>query len=76
MKFSLFGFMFGMWGLILVGGGIAVTVLGPFTVSGFGEFDMFISSIIKAIIAIILVIIWILILTKLKNWIFKKEIKS
>jgi amino acid permease len=68
--------MFGMWGLILVGGGIAVTVLGPFTVSGFGEFDMFISSIIKAIIAIILVIIWILILTKLKNWIFKKEIKS
>jgi len=76
LKFSLFGFMFGMWGLILVGGGIAVTVLGPFTVSGFGEFDMFISSIIKAIIAIILVIIWILILTKLKNWIFKKEIKS
>ena len=76
MKFSLFGFMFGMWGLILVGGGVAVTVLGPFTVSGFGEFDMFISSIIKAIIAIILVIIWILILTKLKNWIFKKEIKS
>ena len=75
MKFSLFGFMFGMWGLILVGGGIAVTVLGPFTVSGFGEFDMFISSIIKAIIAIILVIIWILILTKLKNWIFKKELK-
>ncbi len=68
--------MFGMWGLILVGGGVAVTVLGPFTVSGFGEFDMFISSIIKAIIAIILVIIWILILTKLKNWIFKKEIKS
>jgi len=76
LKFSLFGFMFGMWGLILVGGGVAVTVLGPFTVSGFGEFDMFISSIIKAIIAIILVIIWILILTKLKNWIFKKEIKS
>ena len=68
--------MFGMWGLILVVGGVAVTVLGPFTVSGFGEFDMFISSIIKAIIAIILVIIWILILTKLKNWIFKKEIKS
>ncbi len=65
-----------MWILILVGGGIVVTILGPISVSGFGEFDMFIGSIIKAIVAIILVVIWILILSKLKNLIFKKEIKS
>ncbi len=65
-----------MWILILVGGGIAVMVLGPFSVSGFGEFDWFVASTIKAIVAIILVVIWILILSKLKNWIFKKEIKS
>ncbi len=76
MKSGLFGFLFAMWILILVGGGIVVVILGPITVSGFGEFDMFIGSVIKAIIAIILVVIWILILSKLKNLIFKKEIKS
>jgi len=76
LKSSLFGFLFGMWILILVGGGIAVTILGPFSISGFGELDWFIGSVIKAIVAIILVIIWILILSKLKNWIFRKEIKS
>jgi len=37
---------------------------------------LLLTSILKAIIAIILVIVWILILSKLKNWIFKKEIKS
>ena len=75
MKSGLFGFLFAMWLLILVGGGIVVTILGPISISGFGEFDMFVGSVIKAIIAIILVVIWILILSKLKNLIFKKEIK-
>jgi len=64
-----------MWGLIIVGGGIIVTVLGPISISGFGEFDWFIASVIKAVIAIVLVVIWILILSKIKNRIFKKEIK-
>jgi hypothetical protein len=64
-----------MWGLIIVGGGIIVTILGPISISGFGEFDWFIASVIKAVIAIVLVVIWILILSKIKNWIFKKEIK-
>ena len=64
-----------MWILILIGGGIVVTLLGPITMSGFGDLNWFIASVIKAIIAISLVIIWILILSKLKNLIFKKEIK-
>ena len=64
-----------MWGLIIVGGGIVVTLLGPITISGFGEFNWFIASVIKAIIALVLVVIWILILSKVKNLIFKKEIK-
>jgi len=64
-----------MWGLIIVGGGIVVTILGPISISGFGEFDWFIASVIKAVIAIVLVVIWILILSKVKNLIFKKEIK-
>ena len=76
MKFGLFGFLFAMWVLMLAGGGIVVTLLGPITLSGFGEFNWLITSIIKAIVVISLVIIWILILLKLKNWIFRKEIKS
>jgi len=76
MKSGLYGFLFAMWILILLGGGILVMILGPISISGFGQFDMLIASIIKAIVAIVLVIIWILILSKLKNWIFRKEIKS
>jgi len=76
LKIGLFGFLFGMWLLILLGGGIVVTVLGPISITGYGSLDWFLSSSIKAVIAIILVIVWILILSKLKNWIFKKEISS
>jgi len=64
-----------MWILILTGGGILVAILGPFSISGYGDFDLLLTSIVKAIIAIILVVIWILVLSKLKNWIFKKEIR-
>jgi hypothetical protein len=67
--------MDGIYDLIIIGGGIVVTLLGPISISGYGEFNWFIGSVIKGIIAIILVIIWILILSKLKNWIFKKELK-
>jgi hypothetical protein len=75
LKSDLFGFLFSMWVLIIVGGGILVTILGPISISGFGELDWFIASMIKAIIALVLIVIWILILSKLKNWIFKKELK-
>lgn len=76
MKMGLFGFLFAMWALIITGGGILVTILGPFSISGYGDFDLLLTSILKAVIAIILVVIWVLVLSKLKNWIFKKEIKS
>jgi hypothetical protein len=75
LKIGLFGFLCVMWILILAGGGILVTILGPFSISGYGNFDLLLTSIIKAIIAIVLVVIWILVLSKLKNWIFKKEIR-
>jgi len=65
-----------MWILILIGGGIVVTILGPISIEGFGEMNSLISSGVKAIIAITLVIIWIFVLSKLKNWIFKSEIKT
>lgn len=64
-----------MWVLIIAGGGIMVTILGPFSIQQFGEFHWIIASGIKVTVALVLVIIWILILSKLKNLIFKKEIK-
>ncbi len=75
MKSGLYGFLFAMWGLIIIGGGIMVILLGPFSIQQFGDFHWIISSGIKVIIALILVVIWILILSKLKNYIFKKELK-
>lgn len=73
---GLYGFLFAMWILILAGGGIIVTILGPISISGFGELNWIIASTIKGVIAVSLVIIWIFILLKIKNWIFRKEIKS
>ncbi|MFB1006123.1 MAG: hypothetical protein QMC57_00530 [Nitrosopumilus sp.] len=61
--------------MIILGGGIIVVLLGPFTIQQFGNFHWIIASGIKVTIALLLVIIWILILSKLKNWIFKKELK-
>ena len=63
-----------MWVLIIIGGGIMVGLLGPLSLKQFGDFPWIISSGIKSTFAIILVTIWILILSKLKNWIFKKEL--
>ena len=76
MKSGLYGFLFAMWALIIIGGGIMVILLGPFTIQQFGDFHWIVESGIKVAIALILVVIWILILSKLKNWIFKKELNS
>ncbi len=73
---GIFGFLLAMWILILIGGGIVVTILGPISITGYGNLNWIISSTIKAVIAISLVVLWIFILLKIKNWIFRKEIKS
>lgn len=75
MKSGIYGFLFVMWALIILGGGIIVVLLGPFTIQQFGNFHWIIASGIKVTIALLLVLIWILILSKLKNYIFKKELK-
>jgi hypothetical protein len=75
LKFGLYGFLLAMWSLIIIGGGIMVVLLGPFTIQQFGDFHWIITSGTKVSIALGLILIWILILTKLKNWIFKKELK-
>ena len=76
MRSGLYGFLFAMWGLIIIGGGIMVVLLGPFSIQRFGDFHWLLGSGIKVTISLILVVIWILILSKLKNWIFKKELNS
>ena len=65
-----------MWVLLLIGGGILVAILGPISITGYDNFNSIISSSLKAVIAIILVIVWIFVLSKIKNWIFQKQIKS
>ena len=76
MKGSIFIFIFAMWILILIGGEIAVVVLGPLSITGFGDFDLILSSGVKAVIAISMVILWIFVLSKMKNWMFHKKIKG
>jgi len=71
----IFLFIFAMWILIIVGGGIAVLILAPITISGYGELDLIFSSGIKAVISIGLVVVWIFILSKIKNWIFRTHVK-
>jgi len=62
-----------MWLLMILGGAIVVVVLGPISISGYGDFDYFLTSGLKATVAIILVFLWIVILSKLNNLIFKKQ---
>ncbi len=73
---SVYTFIFVMWILIILGGGISILILAPISISGYGEFDQILSSGIKAIIAFVLVVVWIFILTKIKNWIFETELKD
>jgi hypothetical protein len=72
---SIFVFIFAMWILMIIGGGIAVLILAPITISGYGDFDLIFSSAIKAVISIGLVVTWIFILSKVKNWIFHSQLK-
>lgn len=73
----MYSFIAIMWALILAGGGILVMLVSQISISGYGEqMDFLIASAIKAVIAIVLVVLWIIVLTKLKNKIFQKQIRS
>ncbi len=71
----IFTFIFAMWILMILGGGILILTIAPISISGYGDLDMILSSGLKAIIAIILVIVWILILSKMKKAIFHGMLK-
>ena len=44
MSSGLYGFLFAMWSLIIIGGGIMVVLLGPFTIQQFGDFHWILAS--------------------------------
>ena len=72
MNLSLFSFIFSMWILIIIGGGLMVLFIGPLSFSGYGEFNPLINSGVKVLIAMVLIFIWVFALLKIKNWIFRK----
>ena len=76
MRAQIYSFIFLMWVLMLVGGGLMVVFIGPFSLGDFGGIDPIIFSGIKVGIALVLIFIWVLILTKVKNWVFRSQIKS
>ena len=74
MAIKIYSFIFVMWILMLVGGGLVVIFVGPFTLAP--DIDPIITSGIKVLIALFLIFIWLFTLTKVKNWIFKSQVKS
>ena len=75
MSLAIFSFIFAMWILIIVGGGLMVLFVGPLSFSGDGALDPLINSGFKVLIAMILIFIWVFALLKIKNWIFRKIVK-
>ena len=76
MNTKIYSFIFVMWILMLIGGGLITLVIGPFSLGGISNIEPIILSGIKVGIALILIFVWVLILTKVKNWIFKSQVKS
>ena len=74
MNVKIYSFIFVMWILILIGGGIVIKLVGPISLSE--DIEPIITSGVKVFLALFLIFIWVFILTKIKNWIFKTEVKS
>ena len=74
MTMKIYSFIFAMWILILIGGGLVVVFVGPLTFAT--DVEPIITSGVKVLLTLFLIIIWVFTLIKLKNWIFKTEVKS
>lgn len=59
-------FLGGMWGLIIIGGGLAVTVLGPLDLGTNN-----VNAVVKGAVAILLVVLWVFLLVRLAKYIFR-----
>jgi len=74
MAIQIYGFIFVMWILILIGGGLMISFVAP--ISFAEDIDPIITSGTKVFIALFLIFIWVYTLTKVKNWIFRSQMKS
>ena len=74
MAAQIYGFIFAMWILMLIGGGLMISFVAP--ISFAEDIDPIITSGTKVFIALFLIFIWVYTLTKVKNWIFKSQMKS
>lgn len=60
-----------MWCLIILGGGVAVLVLGPLDF-GNAYHERVGASVAKAVAAITLVVLWIIVLVRLMRYVFRQ----
>ena len=71
---KIYSFILAMWVLIIIGGGLVVVFVGPLTFST--DVEPIITSGVKVLLTLFLIFIWLFTLTKVKNWIFKSQVKS
>ena len=74
MAVQIYGFIFVMWILMLIGGGLMISFVAP--ISFDEDIDPIITSGTKVFLALLLIFIWVYTLTKVKNWIFRSQMKS
>lgn len=70
----VFAYISVMWVLIIAGGGLLVSIIAPISITGYGQLDHILDSGVKAVISILLVVAWIFIMSKIKNWIFHRKV--
>lgn len=70
----IFAYISVMWILIIAGGGLLVSIIAPISITGYGQLDHILDSGVKAVISILLVVAWIFIMSKIKNWIFHRKV--
>lgn len=70
----IFAYISVMWVLIIAGGGLLVSIIAPISIRGYGQLDHILDSGVKAVISILLVVAWIFIMSKIKNWIFHRKV--
>ena len=76
MKAPIYIYILIMWIMIVAGGGLLFTIIGPLKIDGFEKYSELVDSGVKAVIALLLVVLWIFIMSKIKNWIFHKQIRN
>lgn len=61
----VYAFLGGMWALMILGGGLAVLVLGPLDLGGDAYW---INAPVKAVAALLMVAAWVYILTRVQRY--------